>query len=130
MNDVRNKMITILGITFKTETDDMREAPSIIIIRELIKNGAKIKIFDPEGEKEARTYFHDVIENIEFCGDEYEAMEDSHAVVILTEWNIFRNLDLERIKELVKGYYFFDFRNIYNKYKVEQLGFHYIGVGV
>jgi UDPglucose 6-dehydrogenase len=130
MNGVDNKTVTVLGITFKPETDDMREAPSLVIIRELVKNGAKIKIYDPEGEKEARIYFQDILHSLEFCNDEYEAMEASEAVIILTEWNVFRNLDLARMKKLLKNNYFFDFRNIYNRSKIEQLGFQYTGVGV
>lgn len=130
MNDIQNKTIAVLGITFKPETDDMREAPSLIIIRKLIQEGSKIRIYDPEGKKEALIYFNDIIDDITFCENEYSAIENADALVILTEWNLFRNLDINKVRELLKGKHFFDLRNIYDRKKVEDVGLKYIGVGV
>lgn len=130
IGELTNKSISILGITFKPETDDLREAPSLVIIRELIKKGTHIKVYDPEGEKEGKIYFSDIKENIYFANNEYEAIEGTEAVVILTEWNLFRNLDIDKVKQIMRGKYFFDLRNIYNKDFIESKGLKYIGVGV
>ncbi|MDF2801708.1 MAG: UDP-glucose 6-dehydrogenase [Anaerocolumna sp.] len=127
---IHNKVICVLGITFKPETDDMRDAPSLVIIPELIKRGAKIKVYDPEGIKDGKIYFKDLLQDINFCKDEYEAIEDTDALVILTEWNLFRNLDIDKVKVKMRGKYFFDFRNIYNKEDIEAIGLKYTGVGV
>lgn len=130
LGELRGKEIAILGITFKPETDDMREAPSIIIIQELVKLGAIIKIYDPEGEREGKLYFKDILDKITFSSDEYNAVEGVDGLVILTEWNLFRNLDLSRIKKSMKGCHFFDFRNIYDRATTQEFGFKYTGVGV
>lgn len=130
LGDLFGREIAVLGITFKPETDDMREAPSIIIIQELVRLGALIKIYDPEGEREGKIYFKDILDKITFSSDEYNAVEGVDGLVILTEWNLFRNLDLSRIKKIMKGCHFFDFRNIYDKATVEEIGFKYTGVGV
>ncbi len=130
MGEVKNKTLGILGITFKPKTDDMREAPSIVILTELAKLGAKMKIFDPEGEKEGNWRLAHIKEHIEFCKDEYEANIQTDGVVIITEWHQFRNMDLERLKNTMKDNYFFDLRNIYEKELVEEKGFKYYGVGV
>ena len=130
LGDLHNKTIAILGITFKPKTDDMREAPSLVICNELAKRGAKLQIFDPEGEKEGKWRFKDIEENIQFCKDEYEAINNSDAVAILTEWHQFRNMDLSKIKELMHGDLFFDFRNIYAKNNEIINEFKYFGVGI
>lgn len=130
LGDVNGKIIAILGITFKPKTDDMREAPSLVICNELVKRGAKLQIFDPEGEKEGKWRFEKIIESINFCEDEYKAVENADAVAILTEWHQFRNMNLQRIKESMKGTAFFDFRNIYRKYDVEKMNLEYFGVGI
>ncbi len=130
LGDLHNKTISILGITFKPKTDDMREAPSLVICNELVKRGAKLKIFDPEGEKEGKWRFKDIENSIEFCKDEYEAVSNGDAVAILTEWHQFRNMDLSRIKELMNGNLFFDFRNIYAKNDEVKEMFNYFGVGI
>lgn len=130
LGDLHNKTIAILGITFKPKTDDMREAPSLVICNELAKRGAKLQIFDPEGEKEGKWRFKDIEENIQFCKDEYEAINNSDALAIITEWHQFRNMDLNKIKELMNGDLFFDFRNIYAKNDEIINEFKYFGVGV
>lgn len=129
MRDLKNKTIAILGLSFKPETDDMRESPSLLIVRELIKNGMNIKVYDPQAYKEAKWRFKDIKDKIEYCDSEYSAVENSDGFMILTEWNQFRNLDLIKIKNSMKDRYFFDFRNIYDPKKVKELGFEYISIG-
>lgn len=129
MKDLKHKNIAILGITFKPKTDDMRDAPALTILPELVKMGAKLNVFDPEGAKEGSWRLEDIKESIKFCKDEYEAIDGADALVILTEWHQFRNMDLDKIKCDMNNYYFFDLRNIYNKELVEEKGFNYFGVG-
>ena len=129
MGNVKDKTIAILGLAFKPETDDIREAPSIVIAKELYQRGAKIKAFDPQAMEEARGKLKD-LKGIIFCRDEYEAVEGAEALVIITEWNQFRRLDFARIKKLMKDNYIFDLRNIYSEEIVEkENGFKYFSVG-
>ena len=129
MGDVKEKKIAVLGITFKPNTDDMRDAPSLVILPELVKLGAKIKVFDPEGKKEGSWRFADISEKLTFCENEYEAIEKTDAIILMTEWNQFRNLDLDKIVSITEGKYFFDLRNVYNRKIMEEKGFKYYGVG-
>lgn len=129
MGSVQGKTFAILGLTFKPKTDDMREAPSVTIIHELHKRGARFKVFDPEGMKEAKGLLES-IPDLEFCEEEYCAIAESDALVIITEWHQFRNLNLEKVKKSLKEPFFFDLRNIYNKEELLTLGFKYFGVGV
>lgn len=122
--------LSILGITFKPKTDDMRAAPSLLILTELAKLGAKLKIFDPEGRKEGVWRLEHIQENIEFCDNEYDACENTDGLVLITEWHQFRNMDLDRLRGIMKGNYFFDLRNVYERDLVEDKGFRYFGVGV
>lgn len=130
MGTVKGKTICVLGLTFKPETDDMRDAPALIILPELIKKGAKIKAFCPQGFKEAKWRLADYSGSIEYCNDSYEAASGGSAVVILTEWNQFRGLDLERIKTSMKDNFFFDLRNVYSNDDSIRKIFKYSGVGV
>ena len=129
MGSVENKVITVLGLSFKPETDDMRDAPSIDIIRGLVKNGARIKAYCPEGIKEAKWRLKDIEESIEYCDNEYIAVKDADATVIITEWNQFRGISLSKVKDLMKGNYLFDLRNIYSKSSEVKKMFNYYGVG-
>ncbi|HOO60790.1 MAG TPA: nucleotide sugar dehydrogenase, partial [Candidatus Mcinerneyibacteriales bacterium] len=130
MKELRGKEIAVLGLTFKPDTDDMREAPSLTIIPELIKRGARIRAFCPKGFKEAGWRLKEWEEKIAYCRDEYEAVESSHAVVLITEWNQFRGMDLERMKASMKDDFFFDLRNVYSgDDKVRSL-FRYFPVGL
>ena len=129
MGSVENKVITVLGLSFKPETDDMRDAPSIDIIRGLVKNGARIKAYCPEGIKEAKWRLKDIEESIEYCDNEYIAVKDADATVIITEWNQFRGISLSNVKDLMKGNYLFDLRNIYSKSSEVKKIFNYYGVG-
>jgi UDPglucose 6-dehydrogenase len=124
VGEVRRKTIAILGLTFKPNTDDMRDAPSLAIVPALQKNGATVRAYDPEGMDEARKHL-----DIEFCKDAYTALAGADAVVILTEWNEFRALDLRRVKALLKSPVMIDLRNIYRPAQMAAAGFHYFSVG-
>ena len=122
---VDDKQIGILGLSFKPDTDDMRDAPSITIIKSLQKQGAKIKAFDPISMENAKKIFKDVT----FCEDAYETAKDSDLLIIMTEWNEFRQLDLKKILVLLKNKKIIDARNIYDPKTMKDLGFEYLGVG-
>ena len=124
--DLTQKTIAVLGLTFKPETDDMREAPSLVIVPELIKAGVHIRACDPQGVKEAKKLLPS---SVEYIDSPYEAAKDADAVIILTEWNQFRGLDLVQLKKQMKGTLFADLRNIYDRSLAEKAGFIYIGVG-
>jgi len=121
---VKGKTIAVLGLTFKPNTDDMRDAPSLVIVPYLQQKGAVIRAFDPEGAKEARKLL-----NIELCKDAFDALKGADGVVILTEWNEFRALDLARIKALLKRPLMIDLRNIYRPAQMSAAGFTYVSVG-
>ena len=125
----KKKIISILGLTFKPNTDDMRDSPSLDIIPALIKNKCDLKVFDPEGMKEAKEYFKKYSDKILWCKDSYEASKGSDALVILTEWNEFRALDLKRLKKLLNKPVIIDLRNIYNPLELKSLGFEYFSLG-
>ena len=122
---VLDKTVGVLGLTFKPNTDDMRDAPSLVIIPELIHAGANIKVYDPKGMESAHNYFSDLV----WCNDAYEAMKDSDALVILTEWNQFRALDLEKMRSLLRAPLIIDMRNIYNPEDMKSALFDYISIG-
>ncbi len=122
--DVEGKTIAILGLTFKPNTDDMRDAPSLVIVPHLEAHGARVRAYDPEGAKEAQKLL-----KLETCTDAYEALDGADGVVILTEWNEFRALDLERAKQLLKRPLMVDLRNIYRPAEMAKAGFEYFSVG-
>ena len=126
-SSLKDKTIGVLGLAFKPNTDDMRLAPSIDIINSLYNEGAQIKVFDPVAMDNAKKIFKDL--EIEYCENPYDVAEDSEALIIVTEWNEFKYLDLLKIKELMKGNVIIDGRNIYDRKKVEKLGFVYKAVG-
>lgn len=129
MNGVEGKHIAILGLSFKPDTDDMRDAPSIDIIRGLVQSGAKIQAYCPEGMREARWRLEDCENSITYCADEYSAINEVDAVVLVTEWNQFRGMNLEKVKCRMKDNYYFDLRNVYVKdSKVREL-FKYYPIG-
>lgn len=129
MDGVEGKHIAVLGLSFKPDTDDMRDAPSIDIIRGLVQAGAKIQAYCPEGMKEARWRLEDCENSITYCADEYSAVNEADAVVLMTEWNQFRGMKLEKVKERMKDNYYFDLRNVYAKdSKVREI-FKYYPVG-
>jgi len=123
--DVAGKAVAILGLAFKPETDDIREAPAIDIIRGLLDRGARIQAYDPAAMAEAGQ----TIPEMQLCKDAYEAVAGTDVVVIVTEWNEFRMLDLARVKELVTEPRLVDLRNIYHADRMKEAGFLYWGVG-
>ncbi len=128
--DLSGVKIGVLGLTFKPNTDDMRDAPSLTIVPELLKRGAKIRAYDPEGVEDAARFMPEV----NYVGGAYAVCDGVDALVILTEWNQFRNLDMKQVKEAMRPrsdgrYLFFDFRNIYDPAPMTEQGFQYIGVG-
>ena len=122
---VADKTIAVLGLAFKPETNDIREAPAQEIIQGLLKRGAKVRAYDPVAMEETAK----VISNIDYAVDEYEAVKDADALVIVTEWNQFRALDMTRIRDLMKTPRIADLRNIYEPEDLRALGFEYVGVG-
>jgi UDPglucose 6-dehydrogenase len=122
---VRGSTIAVLGLTFKPNTDDMRDAPSIALITALQDAGAKVRAYDPEGMRQARA----VLENVEYADNAYSCIAGADALVIVTEWDAFRALDLERIRSLLKRPILVDLRNIYRPETMTRHGFTYIGVG-
>ncbi len=124
-----NKVISILGLTFKPNTDDMRDSPSLDIIPSLIKNNCNLRVFDPEGMSEAKKNFQNFDSKITWCKNAYEASENSDALVILTEWNQFRALDLNKLKKLMNRQIIIDLRNIYNPKEIMENGFKYYSIG-
>ena len=123
--DLQGKTVAVLGLTFKPNTDDMREAPSLDVAPQLIAMGAKVQAFDPEGMDEARQ----LLPGVEFRAGPYEAVEDADVLVILTEWDQFRALDLERVKGLMRRPVVVDLRNIYRPEEMRARGFDYASVG-
>jgi UDPglucose 6-dehydrogenase len=121
---VRGKTIAVLGLTFKPNTDDMRDAPSLVIVPALQSEGATVRAYDPEGMKEARKHL-----DVQYCADAYEALQGADGVVILTEWNEFRALDLPKVKAALKQPLMVDLRNIYRPDLMAQAGFTYVSVG-
>ncbi len=124
-NDIKDRTIAILGLSFKPNTDDIREAPAISIIQSLLNASANIRAYDPVAMNNTKA----ILPDITYCNDAYDACEGADAVVIVTEWNQFRNLEMERVKQLLKQPYFFDLRNIYDPQKMQAVGFRYYSVG-
>ncbi len=122
---VAGKTIAALGLTFKPNTDDMRESPSLVILPPLRHDGATVRAYDPEGMAEARK----VMPELHYCSSTYEAIEGADALVILTEWNEFRSLDLPRVKQLMNQPVVVDFRNVCNPVDMEKAGFVYHCIG-
>lgn len=122
---VKNKNIGVLGLAFKPNTDDMRFAPSVDIIEALQKEGAKIKAYDPEAMEKARQ----ILKNVEYCNNPYDAAKDADALLIMTEWNEFKELDMNKIKSLMRHHLILDGRNIYNPEDMKKEGFTYISMG-
>jgi UDPglucose 6-dehydrogenase len=119
----------IWGLAFKPGTDDMREAPAIYVIKELVKRGAKIKAYDPKAMHEAKTFYLKDLERIEYFESKYEILKNSDALILLTEWKEFRSPDFEEIKIQLKTPVIFDGRNQYNTFRLEEKGFEYHQIG-
>jgi UDPglucose 6-dehydrogenase len=125
MGDLKGKTLAVLGLSFKPNTDDIRDAPSVPIIKTLLKEGAKIRAYDPVSMEEAEK----ILPEIKYCKDPYNTLKGADALIIMTEWNQFRNLELDKIKALLNSPFFFDLRNIYDPQKMREKGFQYYSVG-
>ena len=123
--EIKGKRVAVLGLAFKPNTDDMREAPSIPIVKTLVERGASVVAFDPVARQQAEQIFS----GVEFTDDAYAAADGADALVIVTEWDEFRALDLERISSLLKGKILVDLRNVYDRSEAEEAGLKYYGVG-
>jgi len=123
--DGHGKTVALLGLTFKADTDDMRDSPALAIVRALQDAGATVRAHDPEGMEQAKALLDDVT----YCGDAYEAMTGADAAVIVTEWDAFRALDFDRAKKLLNDPLLVDLRNLYDRADVERHGFRYVAVG-
>jgi len=124
--NLKDKIIAIWGLSFKPNTDDMREAPSVIIINNLLKRGAKIKVYDPVSMHNAKKEFGN---RVSYGKDNYTVLKDADALVVVTEWNEFRRPNFEKMLKLMKSPVIFDGRNIYTPHKLKEMGFEYYGIG-
>jgi len=125
MGDPAGKTVGILGLSFKPNTDDMRDAPSLVIVEGLQARGAKIRAFDPEAMEAAK----DLLKDVTYCSNAYEVGDGADALVLVTEWNQFRMLDMEKIKGLLRSPVVVDLRNVYEPEDMKELGFTYVCVG-
>jgi len=123
--DLRSKVIAVFGVTFKPNTDDMRDAPSQVLIPMLLARGATVRAYDPQGQENAQK----LLEGVDWCASALEAGEGAHATVVLTEWNEFRGLDLKALKQKMQGNVLVDLRNVYSAEMVRDAGFEYTSIG-
>jgi len=127
--NLEGKTFGIWGLAFKPGTDDMREAPAIYTIKELVKRGAKIQAYDPKAIEEAQEFYLKGLENISYVNSKYKALENADAMILLTEWKEFRSPDFDEIDKLLKSSIIFDGRNQYNVFNLEEKGFEYYQIG-
>jgi UDPglucose 6-dehydrogenase len=123
--DLEGKTVAVLGLSFKPETDDIRESPAIRVITDLLQGGASVRAYDPAAIDATRR----LLPEIEYAEDEYSTARGSHALVVMTEWNQFRSLDLNRLKQEMRELNLIDLRNIYEPEAVRAAGFKYTAVG-
>ena len=127
--DLTGNTFAIWGLAFKPETDDMREAPAIYIIKELVKRGAKINAYDPKAMEEAQHFYLKDIKEVTYFNSKYETLKNADAMILLTEWKEFRSPDFEELKQQLKQPIVFDGRNQYNDERMKQNGFEYFQIG-
>jgi UDPglucose 6-dehydrogenase len=125
VGEVKGKVFALLGLSFKPNTNDLREAPALAIAQTLLQQGAVLRAYDPVALEEACRSLGDLVP----CESAYDAAEGSDALILMTEWNQFRNLDFERLKGLVRQPVLFDFRNVYEPARVSKSGFRHVSVG-
>lgn len=125
-NDIKGKHFALWGLAFKPETDDIREAPALYIINALIENGATVTVFDPEAMENVKGIIGD---RVKYAKNQYEALENADALLIATEWSVFRNPDFEKIDKVLKNKVIFDGRNLYDLQKMIDLGYYYNSIG-
>jgi len=127
--NLKGRSFAIWGLAFKPQTDDMREAPSIVIIDELVRRGARVRAFDPEAFDQARSYLSKHLDSVDFIADQYAALDGSDALLLVTEWKQFRQPDFSRMLSALREPIVFDGRNQYDPAKMAELGFHYFSIG-
>ena len=125
LGGVQGKTVALLGLSFKPNTDDLRDSPALIIAEHLMKEGCTVRAHDPEGQKEAVKRHPGLIG----CEDAYDAANGADAIVLATEWNQFRNLDLDQMKTLLRAPVLIDLRNVYDPARVSEKGFYHVSVG-
>ena len=125
--DLHGRTIAVWGLSFKPRTDDIREAPSLVLIERLLESGASVKVSDPVAMENVRAELGD---RITYCEHHYDACEGADALAIVTEWNEFRNPDFDYIRLKMKSPVIFDGRNLYDRHKMARRGFHYAGIGL
>ena len=125
-NRVAGKVFAVWGLSFKPNTDDMREAPAVTIINDLVQRRAKVRVFDPVAMNEARRYFK---KSVTYCKSNYDAVRGADALIVVTEWNEFRRPDFDLMKNLMRGLVVFDGRNIYDPQSLHEKEFMYYGIG-
>ena len=128
--DLKGKTFALWGLAFKPETDDMREAPAITIVKELVKRGAKVQAYDPQATEQAQGFYLKGMKEIEYFESKYSPLKDADALLLVTEWKEFRSPDFEEIRKRLKNPIIFDGRNQYNPEKMDDLGFEYYQIGV
>jgi UDPglucose 6-dehydrogenase len=122
----RGRNVAVLGLTFKPETDDMRESPSLVILLKLVEDGAVIRAHDPQGMEEAKRMLP---AEIAYCSDPYDTLDGAHAVILMTDWAAYRELDLAEMRRRMQGSVFIDLRNMHEPARVHAAGFDYVSVG-
>lgn len=127
--DLSGKTFAVWGLAFKPQTDDMREAPAIYIIKDLVKRGAHIRAYDPKAMDEAQHFYLKDVENVSYFNSKYETLQGADAMILLTEWKEFRSPDFEELKQQLKEPIIFDGRNQYNHQIMKESGFEYFQIG-
>lgn len=126
---LRDKEIALLGLAFKPETDDLRNAPSIKVIEALLSEGARLRLYDPQASDNMKKFFPENTEGIRYADDAYEALNGANALLLITEWREFREIDLEKVKNLMENPIIIDGRNLFDPVKMREMGFEYISIG-
>ena len=127
-SDLNGKTFAVWGLSFKPGTDDMREAPSINLIKSILSAGGKVNAYDPKATEQAKYYLQDL--EVNYCSDKYEAIQNTEAVVLVTEWKEFRSPDFEKMKELMNQNILIDGRNQFSTTQINKHGFEYFQIGV
>jgi len=128
--NLQGKTFALWGLAFKPNTDDMREAPSIVTVRELTRRGAKIQAFDPEATEQARDFYFQDIPDIEYCKNKYDALNGVDALLLMTEWAAFRSPDFDELKQRMKSPVIIDGRNQFERFNLHEHGFEYYAIGI
>ncbi|MDO5579602.1 MAG: UDP-glucose/GDP-mannose dehydrogenase family protein [Planctomycetia bacterium] len=128
--DLSGRTFAVWGLAFKPNTDDMREAPSVITIRELVRRGATVRAFDPEAMDQARSFYLKDLDKIEYFSNKYDPLNDADALVLITEWSVFRSPDFNEIRSRLKAPIIFDGRNQFERFELPKMGFEYYPIGI